>query len=209
MSRLAQLRGSRLVVATHNRGKLREFARLLAPLAAEWVSAGELGLPEPDEPGESFAENAILKARSAAALSGLPALADDSGLAAMGLDGAPGVHSARWGGPERDAAAACRRLYEALAARFGSFAAADRRAAFICVLALAFPDGDVYTFEGRVDGEIVWPPRGGGGFGYDPIFVPKGESRSFAEMSAEEKQALSHRGRAVAALLAALGDPSA
>lgn len=209
MSPLARLRGGRLVVATHNRGKLAEFAQLLEPLGIGTVAAGELGLPEPEESGTGFEENAVLKARAAAAASGLPALADDSGLEVAGLGGAPGVHSARWAGPERDFAAACRRIHDALVARFGSFAAADRRAAFVCVLALAFPDGGVLTFEGRVGGEIVWPPRGSGGFGYDPVFVPEGETRTFAEMDAAEKHALSHRGRAVAALLAALRQETA
>ncbi len=209
MSPLARLRGGRLVVATHNRGKLAEFAQLLEPLGIGTVAAGELGLPEPEESGTGFEENAVLKARAAAAASGLPALADDSGLEVAGLDGAPGVHSARWAGPERDFAAACRRIHDALVARFGSFAAADRRAAFVCVLALAFPDGEVLIFEGRVGGEIVWPPRGSGGFGYDPVFVPEGETRTFAEMDAAEKHVLSHRGRAVAALLAALRQETA
>lgn len=208
MSRLARLRGARLLLASHNPGKLAEFRRLLAPLDPDLVSSATLGLPEPEETGSSFRENALLKARAAAAASGLPALADDSGLEVAGLGGAPGVHSARWAGPGRDFAAACRRVHDELVARFGSFEAADRRAAFVCVLALAFADGEVRTFEGRVDGRIVWPPRGAGGFGYDPIFVPEGEERSFAEMTAAEKHALSHRGRAVRALLAAVSDPA-
>ncbi len=203
MSRLAALRGGRLVLASHNPGKLREFRQLLAPLGVTLLGAGELDLPEPEETGTSFAENARIKALAAARASGLPALADDSGLAAYGLDGAPGIHSARWAGPEKDFAAAMRRLHEELVARFGGFERADRRAAFVCALCLAWPDGELREFEGRVEGEIVWPPRGEGGFGYDPVFVPEGESRSFAEMQPAEKDALSHRARAVAALLAA------
>ncbi len=203
MSRLAALQGGRLVLASHNPGKLREFRQLLAPLEVTLRGAGELDLPEPEETGTSFAGNARIKALAAARASGLPALADDSGLAAYGLDGAPGIHSARWAGPEKDFAAAMRRLREELVTRFGGFERADRRAAFVCALCLAWPDGELREFEGRVEGEIVWPPRGEGGFGYDPVFVPEGESRSFAEMQPAEKDALSHRARAVAALLAA------
>lgn len=209
MSRLATLRGGRLLIATHNAGKLAEFRRLLEPLGAAMVGAGELRLPEVEETGATFTENAIRKALAAANASGLPALADDSGLVVQGLGGAPGTYSARWAGPERDFAAACRKIAAELIARFGSFDAADRRAAFVCVLAVAFPDGEVRTFEGRVAGEIVWPPRGSGGFGYDPIFVPAGHDRTFAEMAPEEKHALSHRGRAARALLEAVAaDPA-
>lgn len=203
MSRLSALRGGRLVLASHNPGKLREFRALLAPLSVALVGADELGLPEPEESGSSFADNARIKALAAARASGLPALADDSGLAVAGLGGAPGIHSARWAGPEKDFTAAMRRLREELSDRSGGFEAADRRAAFVCALCLAWPDGEVREFEGRVEGEIVWPPRGEGGFGYDPVFVPEGEERTFAEMTAAEKAALSHRARAVAALLAA------
>ncbi len=208
MSTLRELCGGTLVIATHNPGKLREFRRLLRPLGARLVSAGELGLAEPTETGASFAEDARIKALAAARGAALPALADDSGLTLRGLDGAPGTHSARWAGPERDYARAMRRVYDALCARFGSFDEADRHAAFVCVLALAWPDSRLRLFEGRVEGEIVWPPRGEGGFGYDPIFRPQGEARTFAEMSAEEKGRFSHRGRAVEALLEAVhADP--
>ncbi len=205
MSRIAGLRGGRLVLASHNPGKLREFRQLLAPLGATLLGAGELGLPEPEERGTTFAENARIKARAAARAAALPALADDSGLAVAGLGGAPGIRSARWAGPEKDFAAAMRRLHEELVARHGDFAEADRRAAFVCALCLAWPDDELLEFEGRVEGEIVWPPRGEGGFGYDPVFVPEGESRTFAEMRPAEKDAFSHRGRAAAALLAATG----
>lgn len=201
---LARLPGSKVVLATHNPGKLAEFRELLAPLPITLVSAGELGLSEPDETASDFAGNAAIKARAAAAAAGLPALADDSGLVVHGLDGAPGVESARWAGPERDFARAMRRVHDALAERFGSFERADRRAAFVCVLALAFPGGDLRTFEGRVEGTLVWPPRGSRGFGYDPVFVPEGETRTFAEMDRAEKARHSHRARAVEALIGAV-----
>lgn len=202
--RLSPLHRGRMVIATRNPGKLEEFARLLAPFAVQVMAATDLGLAEPEETGASFAENALIKARAAATASGMPALADDSGLVVAGLDGAPGIHSARWAGPERDYAAAFRRIHDELVARFGSFAAADRRAAFVCVLALALPEGETALFGGRIDGEIVFPPRGEAGFGYDPIFVPQGESRTFAEMSSAEKDAVSHRGQALRAFVRAL-----
>jgi XTP/dITP diphosphohydrolase len=197
----------RLLVATHNPGKLREFEYLLAPHGVEVVGAAALGLPEPEETGDSFAANARLKARAAADASGLPALADDSGLAVRGLDGDPGVRSARWAGPERDFDLAIRKVLDGLAARYGSFAAADRAAAFVTVLCLATPGpggaGESF-FEGRVDGELTDTPRGARGFGYDPIFVPAGHARTFAEMTAAEKHAISHRRRALDAFLAAV-----
>lgn len=192
---------ARLVVATHNPGKLAEFEALFGRQGVEVVGAAALDLPEPEETGQSFAENARIKAHAAARAAGLPALADDSGLAVHGLDGAPGVHSARWAGAERDFGAARTRVRDALAARYGGFAAADRRAAFIAVLCLAWPDGHEEVVEGRVEGQIVDPPRGTGGFGYDPIFQPEGGTRTFAEMVPAEKHALSHRGRAARALL--------
>jgi XTP/dITP diphosphohydrolase len=198
--------GRRLLVATHNPGKLREFEYLLGPHGIEVVGAAALGLPEPEETGATFAENARLKARAAAHATGLPALADDSGLVVRGLDGAPGVHSARWAGPARDFDLAIRKVLDGLAARSGGFAAADKRAAFVAVLCLASPGGGDRFFEGRVEGTLVETPRGAAGFGYDPIFVPEGRSRTFAEMTAAEKHEISHRRRALDAFLAALAE---
>jgi XTP/dITP diphosphohydrolase len=190
------------VLASHNRGKLAELEVLLAPYSIAITSSRALGLGEPDESGSSFAANARLKAHAAAQASGLPALADDSGLEARGLEGAPGVQSARWAGPERDFAKAMARVRDALVLRFGDFARADRRAAFVAVLCLAWPDGHEELAEGRVEGELVDPPRGTGGFGYDPMFAPEGERRTFGEMTPADKQKLSHRGRALRRLLA-------
>jgi XTP/dITP diphosphohydrolase len=190
----------RLVVASHNSGKVREIAALLAPLGVEVVSAASLRLPEPEETEATFAGNAALKARAAALASGLPALADDSGLEVMALDGAPGVYSARWAGPGKDFAVAMKRVREEMQAR----KAADRSARFVCALALAGPGGGVEVFEGEARGEIVWPPRGDKGFGYDPIFEPAGHTRTFGEMSHDEKLPLTHRARAFEKLLAAL-----
>ncbi len=192
-----------LVVASHNQGKVREIVELLAPFGLEAISASALGLPEPEETGTTFEANATLKARAAADASGLLSLADDSGLAVDALGGAPGVYSARWAGEARDFSAAMQKVEDRLQAA-GSTTSERRRAHFVCVLALAFPDGEMATFAGRVDGTIVWPPRGDQGFGYDPIFRPEGHSRSFGEMSAEEKHGwrpgdehpLSHRARA-------------
>lgn len=192
-------RPSRLVVASHNAGKVREIAALLAPLGVEAVAAAALGLPEPEETETTFAGNAALKARAAAAASGLPALADDSGLEVRALGGAPGVYSARWAGPSRDFAAAMRRVHEQLEAQ----RTADRAARFVCALALAQPSGAVEVFEGEAQGTIVWPPRGDKGFGYDPIFEPAGYSRTFGEMAHEEKLPLTHRARAFEQLVAA------
>lgn len=194
-------RGDRLVIATHNAGKLREIADLLAPFDLVLVSAGELGLPEPAETGSSFAENATLKALAAARGAGLPALADDSGIGFAALKGAPGVHTADWavlpdGSRDFGVAMALAR------ARLGE--AADKRAWFTCCLALAWPDGVVETFEGRVDGQWTWPPRGARGFGYDPMFVPDGERETFGEMEPARKHAISHRARAFALLSARL-----
>ena len=191
----------RVVIATHNPGKLREIEELLSPFGVEPVGAAELGLDEPEETGSTFRDNALLKAQAAARGSGLVALADDSGLCVEALDGAPGIYSARWAGAAKDFGAAMARVERELEARG---AAPPRRAAFVCVLALAYPDGAVETFEGRVDGTLVFPPRGTAGFGYDPIFRPDGHERTFGEMSAEEKHgipadgslALSHRARA-------------
>lgn len=190
----------RLVVASHNVGKVREIAALLAPLGVEAISAASLDLPEPEETETTFVGNAALKARAAANASGLPALADDSGLEVFALNGDPGVYSARWGGPERDFRLAMQRVWDALEAKNTT----DRSARFVCVLALASPGAEPLTFEGEARGEIVWPPRGDKGFGYDPIFVPAGESRTFGEMNHEEKLPLTHRAKAFAKLLAAL-----
>ncbi|MYZ47413.1 RdgB/HAM1 family non-canonical purine NTP pyrophosphatase [Propylenella binzhouense] len=192
-----------LVVASHNPGKVREIRDLLAPFGFDVRSAGELGLPEPEETGTSFEENAVLKARAAAEASGLPALADDSGLAVDALGGEPGIYSARWAGPDKDFARAMRNVEERLQAA-GARDPAARGGRFVCVLALARPDGSVETFPGIVEGTLVWPPRGSEGFGYDPMFLPAGEARTFGEMSAQEKHgwkpgeaaALSHRARA-------------
>jgi XTP/dITP diphosphohydrolase len=196
--------GQRLLVATHNAGKLREFEYLLEPHGIAVVGAAALGLPEPEETGDGFHANAKLKARAASDATGLPALADDSGIAVRGLDGAPGIHSARWAGPARDFDLAIEKVVGGLRARFGSFAAADQAAAFIAVLCLSLPGGEDRFFEGRVDGSLVERPRGAGGFGYDPIFVPDGHERTFAEMTAAEKHAGSHRRRALDAFLACL-----
>jgi XTP/dITP diphosphohydrolase len=191
----------RLVAATHNPGKLRELRELLAPYHIAMVGAGELGLPEPEETGATFEANARLKAHAAAQAARLPALADDSGLCVEALDGAPGIYSARWAGPAKDFAAAMARIERELIARA---ARQPWRASFVSGLALAWPDDHVEYFEGRVEGHLVFPPRGANGFGYDPIFMPDGHSRGFGEMTAEEKhgipsdgsQALSHRARA-------------
>jgi XTP/dITP diphosphohydrolase len=192
----------RLLLASHNPGKLGELQALLAPHGVAIVSSRELGLPEPAETGLTFADNARLKAHAAAQASGLPALADDSGLEAYGLAGAPGVHSARWAGPERDFARAMARVRDELSRRFGAFEEAERSAAFVAVLCLAWPDGHEELAEGRVEGELVDPPRGSGGFGYDPMFVPDGAGWTFAEMAPADKQRLSHRARALRRLLA-------
>jgi XTP/dITP diphosphohydrolase len=199
----------RVVIATHNPGKLRELRELLAPFGVEAVSAGELDLAEPEETGTSFAENARIKAEAAARATGLPAFADDSGLTVEALGGEPGIHSARLAGPDKDFARAMRTIEQRLAA-VGAKAAERRRAAFISALSLVWPDGHEESFEGRVDGTLVWPPRGTSGFGYDPMFLPNGHARTFGEMSADEKHGLpprgsglSHRARAFIELAAA------
>jgi XTP/dITP diphosphohydrolase len=191
-----------LVLATHNQGKLREFDALLRPLGVEVLSSGALGLPEPVEDGASFAANARIKAHAAAQAGGMPALADDSGLVVQGLDGDPGVHSARWAGPDKDFARAMTAVRDRLVERAGAFERADRSAAFVAVLCLAWPDGHDELALGRVDGVLVDPPRGEGGFGYDPMFQPDGHTETFGEMALAHKQALSHRGRAFRRLLA-------
>jgi XTP/dITP diphosphohydrolase len=189
-----KLAPGKLVIASHNAGKVREIRDLLGPLGIEPVSAGELGLPEPEETETSFIGNARLKALAAAIASGLPALADDSGLAVDALDGAPGIYSARWAGPDKDFAAAMAEVTRQLDAR--QVAPADRTAHFVCALCLAWPDGHVEAFEGRVDGELVWPMRGSKGFGYDPVFLPVGHALTFGEMEPEQKHGMSHRARA-------------
>jgi XTP/dITP diphosphohydrolase len=194
--------GGRLVVASHNPGKVREFGELLAPLGAELVSASELGLPEPEETGASFAENARIKALAAAEVSGSVALADDSGLAVAALGGAPGIHSARWAGSGRDFAEAMVRIEKELEER-GARDPGQRRAAFVAALCLAWPDGHCEDFEGRIEGTLVWPFRGDRGFGYDPMFLPEGFDRTFGEMEPDEKHAISHRARAFRQLVAA------
>lgn len=197
-------RPGRLVIATHNPGKLTEIAALLEPLGIACVSAASLGLPEPVETEESFAGNALLKARAAARASGLPALADDSGLCVVALGGEPGVHTADWAetGEGRDWGLAMRKVEERLAALGPD---ASRSAAFHCTLALAFPDGTEALFEGQCPGTLVWPPRGSRGFGYDPMFVAEDETETFGEMDPAKKHRISHRAAAFARLLEAWG----
>ena len=187
--------GDRLVLASHNAGKLGEFEQLLAGSGVELVSAARLGLPEPEETAKTFAGNAALKAHAAATASGLPALADDSGFCVRALGGAPGLYSARWAGPGRDFGVAMQRVRDAVAA---SDQPADTHAWFISVLCLAWPDGAAHCVEGRIDGRFAWPPLGGNGHGYDPVFVPEGDTRRFAEMDDSEKNAISHRARSFA-----------
>ena len=184
----------RLVIATHNPGKLREMRELLAPYGIDAASAAELGLAEPDETGASFRDNARIKAVAAAAASGLPAFADDSGLAVDALDGAPGIHSARWAGPGKDFGAAMQRVDQLLRER-GATRLEQRTAHFVSALCVAWPDHHIEEFEARVDGTLVWPPRGTLGFGYDPMFLPDGHARTFGEMPAEEKHGLPPRGK--------------
>jgi XTP/dITP diphosphohydrolase len=194
----------RVVAATHNKGKLAELRDLLEPKGISLVSAGELGLPEPEETGDTFVANALIKARASADTAGLPALSDDSGLCVAGLDGAPGIYSARWA-PDGNFAAAMARIETEIKARN---AGKPWRCWFVSALAIAWPDGHVETFEGRVDGDLVFPPRGTRGFGYDPCFLPDGHELTFGEMTAVEKHglpadgslALSHRARAFQAL---------
>ncbi len=193
--KLAQ--GTRLVLASHNKGKLVELAELLRPFGIDLVSAGDLGLAEPEETAPDFAGNARIKALAATVATGLPAISDDSGFCTAALNGQPGVLSARWAGPEKDFGHAMALVNE----RVG--AAADRRAWFVAALCLAWPDGHAETFLGRVDGTMVWPPRGTKGFGYDPMFVPDGENRTFGEMDPAAKDAISHRARAFAQVIAA------
>jgi XTP/dITP diphosphohydrolase len=193
---MRSLAGSRIVIATHNKGKLEEFAALLKPYGVEAVSAGDLGLPEPAETETSFAGNARIKARAAMQASGLIAISDDSGLCVDALDGQPGVHTADWAGPDRDWNMAMRLVEEKLQAK-GATTPDKRRAQFVCTLCVAWPDGGERIYEGRISGTLAWPPRGKLGHGYDPVFVPDGETRSFAELAPEEKNRISHRAKAL------------
>jgi XTP/dITP diphosphohydrolase len=195
--------GSRLVVASHNMGKVREIRELLTPFGLDAVAAADLALAEPEETGTTFAANAVLKAKAAARASGLPALSDDSGLCVAALGGDPGIYSARWAGPRKDFTQAMELVETKLSER--GAASPDQRAAhFVCALALAFPDGESEVFEGRIDGHLVWPPRGEKGFGYDPMFVAEGMDLTFGEIEPEAKHAISHRARAFAQLKARL-----
>ncbi len=196
--------GDKLVIATHNAGKLREIRELLAPYGIECLGAAELDLPEPEETGNTFVDNAELKARQAADLSGLPALADDSGLSVDALHGMPGIFSARWAEDEsgnRDFSRAMERVNREVEAA-GEDAGHD--AHFVCALSLAWPDGNIETFEGKVHGTLTWPPRGERGFGYDPVFVANGLTQTFAEIDPAEKHAISHRADAFRQLVAFL-----
>jgi XTP/dITP diphosphohydrolase len=190
------VRGQKLVLASHNQGKLREIEALVHPLGVEVISAGALGLAEPEEDAADFVGNARIKAVGAASASGLPALSDDSGFCVAALNGAPGVHSARWAGPRRDFAMAMAKVHERMTGH------SDDRAWFIAALCLAWPDGHTETFVGRVDGTVVWPPRGDKGFGYDPMFIPWGSQLTFGEMDPGDKHAVSHRAKAFAQVLA-------
>jgi XTP/dITP diphosphohydrolase len=189
-------RGERLVVASHNSGKLVEIEALLAPFGIRALGAAALGIAEPEETGATFEENALLKARAAAEASGFVAIADDSGLAVPALGGAPGIYSARWAGPDKDFRPAMQRVQHELGER-------DRRAYFVAVLALAWPDGRAAICRGEAHGRLIWPPRGERGFGYDPMFVPDGYDETFGEMGPELKHKISHRARAFAKLAAA------
>lgn len=200
---IRKLQPGKLVIASHNAGKVREIRDLLAPYGIDAVSAAELDLPEPEETGTTFVANAELKAMQAADLSGLPALADDSGLCVDALNGDPGVYTANWAETPngRDWALAMQKVEDALATKGPD---ASRDAHFVCVLALAWPDGHVEWFEGRANGRLTWPPRGNVGFGYDPVFVPHGHERSYAELDPAEKHAISHRADAFRQLVAAV-----
>jgi XTP/dITP diphosphohydrolase len=193
-SDIRRLASDRLVIATHNSGKLTEMRELLASYGVAAISASELGLAEPDENGTTFRDNSCIKAAAAARTARLPALADDSGLAVEALDGAPGIHSARWAGPDRDFARAMETI-DAELRRRGATTPERRRAQFVSALCLAWPDGHTEAFEARVAGTLVWPPRGNRGFGYDPMFLPDGEQRTFGEMGNEEKHGLPPRGK--------------
>ena len=192
-----------LVIASHNPGKVREIAELVEPFGVAVKSAGDLGLAEPEETGTTFAQNAELKARASAEGAGLPALADDSGLSVRALGGRPGIYSARWAGPDKDFRAAMDRVERELREVNGG-EGGDRSACFVCALTLAWPDGRSRTFQGQVDGTLVYPPRGERGFGYDPVFVPEGHEITFGEMEPAAKHAMSHRARAFRQLVDAV-----
>ncbi len=195
--------GKRLIVASHNQGKVREIGELLEPFGIETVSAGTLDLPEPEESGVTFKENAELKALAASTAAGEIALADDSGLAVDALGGEPGIYSARWAGPSKDFGLAMAKVNERLAETKAE-TPEQRCAHFVCALSLAWPDGHVETFEGKVFGELVWPPRGERGFGYDPVFQPDGHDLTFGEMEPGAKHAMSHRADAFSQLVSAV-----
>ena len=203
MPEARRFREPRLVIATHNQGKLAEIDDLLRPFHIEIAGAGALGLPEPEETGDSFEANASLKARAAAEASGLPALADDSGLVVPALGGEPGIYSARWAGPRRDFVLAMRTVEDRLRGK------SDRRAYFVAALALAWPDGHAEVFRGEAHGALIWPPRGDKGFGYDPMFLPDGYDRTFGELDPAEKHRISHRADAFRKLVAACFAPQA
>jgi len=190
-----QFGGEKLVIASHNLGKVREIGELLAPFGVQTISAGELDLPEPVEDGDSFIANAEIKALASASASGLPALADDSGLEVNALNGEPGIYSARWAGPKKDFAVAMAEINRQLGD------STDRKANFTCALTLAWPDGHMESFEGKVFGDLTWPMRGDKGFGYDPVFVPEGHQQTFAEMEPAAKHAMSHRADAFKQLI--------
>ena len=200
---MRKIQGEELVIATHNQGKAAEIKDLLAPYISNFLTATDLDLEEPEETGSTFAENAILKARAAALASGKIALADDSGLSVKALGGDPGIYSARWAGPDKDFAVAMGKINDLLEDKD------NRNAAFICVLALVWPDGQTQIFEGRVEGQIIWPPRGEKGFGYDPFFVPDGYDLTFAEMEPAEKHKISHRAHAFELLMKSCMDDAA
>lgn len=204
MSASRKLPPGRLIAATHNKGKVRELTDLFSDIGFTAISAADLGLPEPDETADTFRGNAELKALAAAKASGEPALADDSGLACDGLAGAPGIYSARWAGPEKDFRLAMQKVEDGLKAETSADGEVDKRASFVCVLSLAWPDGHVESFEGILRGQLVFPPRGEKGFGYDPIFVPEGETETFGEIDPAKKHAMSHRAIAFAKLKAFL-----
>ena len=195
MTAVRKFSGDKLIIATHNKGKVQEIAALLGDYVHEFPSAGDLNLPEPEETGTTFLENATIKALAAARTTGIPALADDSGLCVNGLNGQPGVYTADWLGPQRDPLVGMNRVHDELGDN------PDRSAYFVSVLVLAWPDGHTEHVEGRVDGTLIWPLRGAGGHGYDPMFMPEDRTQTFAEMTLEEKGQISHRGRAFMALI--------